>query len=174
MINIVENHAGIQSLSRSVLVDATAQYSHRLQRTIVLVAIDQTQSLHHLHAIVHAPKDRMLAIQPLRGRQRYEELRSVRVRARVGHRQNAGAAVLQIRMDLVGELLTVDTGAAATGAGRIAALDHEVADDAMEDGVVVVAATRQLGEIAARVGRMLPVQLDGDFAQAVITGIRAP
>lgn len=102
----------------------------------------------------------MLAVQPLGRRQRDEKLRPIRIGPRVGHRQDAGTAVLQIRMDFVGKLAAIDGGAAAPGAGRIAALDHEIADDAMEDGVVVVATSNQLGEIAARVRRVLPVQLD--------------
>lgn len=46
----------------------------------------------------------------------------------------------------------------------ITALDHEVGDDPMEDGVVVVPTGSQVRKVATRLWRMLPVQLDVDAA----------
>ena len=63
----------------------------------------------------------MLAVQPLRGRQRDEELRPVGVGPRVGHGEDAGARVLQVGVDLVVKRLAVDRRAAAAGASRVAA-----------------------------------------------------
>jgi hypothetical protein len=49
----------------------------------------------------------VLAVQPARHDRRDEELRAVRVLARVGHGQQAGAGVLELEV-LVLELLAVD------------------------------------------------------------------
>lgn len=91
----------------------------------------------------------MLSIQPGRRRQRDEELAPVRVGSGVCHAEYTGASVLQVIPNLVLELFTVDAGAAPSRTGRIAALDHEVRDDAVEDGVVVVVARCQGAEVLA-------------------------
>lgn len=65
---------------------------------------------------------------------------TVRVRSTVGHAQDASAGVLQVRANLVLELLAINRSAAATSASRIAALDHEVGDNAVEDGAIIVVA----------------------------------
>lgn len=52
-------------------------------------------------------------------------------------------------MDFVGELVAVDGAAAAPCAGGVAGLDHEVGDDAVDDGVIVVVALGEGGEIGA-------------------------
>ncbi len=91
----------------------------------------------------------MLPIQPGRRRQRDEELAPVRIRPAVGHAQDAGAGVLEGGVDLVVELVAVDGGAAAAGAGRVARLEHEVGDYAVKEEVVVVAAGGEGGEVFA-------------------------
>jgi len=65
---------------------------------------------------------------------------TVRVRSTVGHAQDASTGVLQVRADLVFELLSIDRSAAATSASRVTALNHEVRDNAVEDGAIVVIA----------------------------------
>ena len=77
-------------------------------------------------------EDDVLVVQPVRLLRRDEELRSVGARPRVGHREDAGLGVLQLEV-LVGKLLAVDGAAAGAVAIReVAALDHEVRDDAVE------------------------------------------
>lgn len=49
---------------------------------------------------------------------------------------------------------------------RIAALDHEVANDPVEDGSVVVPATSKLSEIPAGVRGMFPVKLNRNFTDS--------
>ncbi|KFY34535.1 hypothetical protein V494_06691 [Pseudogymnoascus sp. VKM F-4513 (FW-928)] len=95
----------------------------------------------------------MLPIQPRRGRQRNKELAAIRIGARVGHTQDASTRVLELGGYLVGELLAVDGGAAAAGAGWVAGLDHEGGDDTVDEQVVVVAALGEGGEVSARLGR---------------------
>lgn len=106
----------------------------------------------------------MVPIQPRRRRQRQKELAAVRAGPGIGHAENARARVLQVLADLVLKLFTVDAGAAAACACRIAALHHEVLDDAVEDGVVVVAARRESGEVFAGARRVGVVELHGDGA----------
>lgn len=60
--------------------------------------------------------------------------------------------------------LPVDGLSAAASARGVSSLDHKVLDDAVEDGVVVVAATRQLRDVPAGPGRVLRVQLHSKVA----------
>ena len=55
--------------------------------------------------------------------------------------------MLERRDELVLKLRSVDGCATASGAGRIATLDHEALDDAMEDHVVVFARLGQGGKV---------------------------
>src|SRR5581483_5860545 len=52
----------------------------------------------------------------------------------------------------------------AAGAGRVAALDHEVGDDAVEDDAVVEAVARELREVLDRLRRVVGIELDADRA----------
>ena len=71
-----------------------------------------------------------------------------------------GLVELAAALELVVELVA---GAAAAGAGRVAALDHEVGDDAVEDGAVVERAPLRSG--CARVRPLLlPVASPTKFA----------
>jgi len=72
--------------------------------------------------------------------------------------------VFEGRIDLVGELVPVDAAAAAAGAGRVAGLEHEGRDDAVEEDGVVVTLFCEGGEIRAGFGCMVGVQLEGDGA----------
>ena len=75
-----------------------------------------------------------------------------------------GYSTLQLGTDLILEFFTIDAAAAAARARRVAALDHEVGNDAVEDGAVVVAARGERREVLARLGRVLRVQLDDNGA----------
>jgi len=57
--------------------------------------------------------------------------------------------VRELRDDLVGESAAVDGRASAAGAGGVAGLDHEVADDAVAGDGVVVAGGGEGGEVVA-------------------------
>ena len=70
-------------------------------------------------------EDGVLPVEPLRRRQRDEELRPVRVWPRVCHGEDSCAGVLQLGVDLVLERLAVDGGAAAPRARGVAACKIE-------------------------------------------------
>ena len=63
-----------------------------------------------------------------------EELGAVGARAGIRHGQQERTVELQLRVELVLELVA---RAATTGAGRVAALDHELVNDAVENGAIV-------------------------------------
>src|SRR5205085_5613262 len=109
----------------------------------------------------HPAEDGVLAVEPRRLVQGDdEELRAVGAGASVRHRQ--GTAGHLVVVDLVLERVA---GTAAAGAGRVAALDHEVLDHAVEDHAVVEVVGRELAEVFDRLRRVVVEQLDGDVAE---------
>lgn len=62
-------------------------------------------------------------------------------------------------MYLVFELVAVDRAAASAGAGRIAGLDHEIGDDAVEYYVVVVAALGKACKVLAGLFALVEVEV---------------
>ena len=76
--------------------------------------------------------------------------------AGVGHREHAGLVVAQLGMELVGETVARTAGA---GAGRIAALRHEVLDHPVEDRAIVKSLAGQEDEIVDRARRLIGEQL---------------
>lgn len=106
----------------------------------------------------------MLSVQPRRRCQCDEKLGAVGVGAGVGHAENASAGVLQRWRNFVFELLAVYGFAASTGTSRIATLNHEVWNDAVEDKTVEVVALCERSEVFACLGRMVVVEFDRDEA----------
>src|SRR3954447_7817938 len=91
----------------------------------------------------HLTEDRVLAVE-VRGRaDGDEELGAVGARASVGHRQQVGAVEGELGVELVAELVA---GAAEALTEGVAALDHEAADDPVEDRAVV----QRVGRLLAR------------------------
>src|SRR5690606_32078162 len=88
---------------------------HNLVATLYLV--------NNILPLDNPAEDSVLAIKPGSFDVRNEELAAVRVGAGVGHRQNAGAAVLQAWIELVRKAVPGSTGA---GAERVSTLDHEI------------------------------------------------
>ena len=97
-------------------------------------------------ALDHFAENGVPAGEPRRGRNRDEELAAVGVGAAVGHGQLAGL-VEAVRRAL-GLILEAIAGAAHACARRVAALNHEVGNDAMEDGAV----EELVGRLGARAG----------------------
>ena len=80
----------------------------------------------------------VLAIEPRGLDGAEEELRAVGSGASVGHRKDTRAGVLKLEV-LIGELGPVDgLAAGARAVSEVAALDHEVGNDAVEGGALVV------------------------------------
>jgi hypothetical protein len=105
----------------------------------------------------------VLAGQPGGGGLGDEELRAVGVGPGVGHGQVAGPVEAARAAHLVLELVA---GAAPAGPERVAALDHEVGDDPVED--------RALVERAVLLGpgpRVTPDPLAGGQADEVLDGL---
>ena len=116
---------------------------------------------HDVHAFADLSEHGVVSVEMRRGRQRNEKLAAVRIRAGVGHREDAFGVVFELRMDFVGKGVT---GTSAAGACGIAALNHEAVDDAMEDAAVVKVLFGQLDEIRYGVGGLLIEKFDGEIA----------
>src|SRR5258705_12594116 len=99
-------------------------------RAIAIARLDAANPAHDIHPVHHFPEDGVAAVEGGRRRQRDEELAAIGVRTAVGHREDARLVLAQIRMKLVRKGIA---GSANPLAERIAALDHESVDDAMED-----------------------------------------
>jgi hypothetical protein len=67
----------------------------------------------------------------------------------------------EIRVDLIGKFVT---RAAASGAGRVTALDHEIRDNAVERDTVIVATFRKVQEGRAGHRHLGGVEGGGDIA----------
>mmetsp|Transcript_62884 Transcript_62884/g.167224 ORF Transcript_62884/g.167224 Transcript_62884/m.167224 type:complete len:247 (+) Transcript_62884:167-907(+) len=105
---------------------------HHLLAGLAPLAAHSLDRLDHVHALDHLAEDNVLAIEPrgLGGAQ--EELAAVGARARVRHREDARARVLE-REVLVGKLGAVDRLAArAVAPGEVTALAHELRNHAVE------------------------------------------
>ena len=81
----------------------------------------------------------MFAIEVRGGPVEDEELRCIGIFAFVGHGEDSARVVGEGGVEFVFEGFGPDGGAAAAGASRIAALEHEIPDGAVEGDVVVVA-----------------------------------
>ena len=136
----------------------------------------------HVHTLKNLAEDNVLAVEPLGLGGADEELGSVGVGAGVGHGQGAGAEVLAALSGegLVSELLAVDRLAtSAVLAGEVAALDHEVGNDAVEGGGLVVQglagaagsllASAQSAEVLGGLGASISEQLEDNAASGLAT-----
>lgn len=96
--------------------------------------------LDNIQALNNFAKDNVLVIQPGGLHRANEELRAVGIGASVGHWEDAGSGVLQAEV-LIGELVAIDgLASSAIVIGEIAALAHEVWNDAMETGALIAEA----------------------------------
>ena len=93
-----------------------------------------------------------------------EELRVVRVIGRLGHRDQAGAIVLQIDAELVFEIRQGRT--AGPVAVRVASLNHEVVDDSMENQPVVETFAGELFDALGHARSQIVKRGDQHFAVA--------
>src|SRR5437762_10418512 len=89
---------------------------------------------HDIHSLDNLSKHRVLAVQVRRGSQRDEELAAIRIRSRIGHRENAFSVVLQLWMNFIREPIARTPHSRSRG---IAALNHESIDHPVEDDPIV-------------------------------------
>jgi len=105
-------------------------------------------------------EDGVFAVEPIGCDVGNEKLTAVGVRAGVRHGQGADLMFVRIVFYFVLEPVT---RAAAAGPGRIAALDHEVGNHAMEDRAVVKFFAREKNEIVDRFRRVFGKEIAHDF-----------
>ena len=127
-------------------------HHHRLHDVADLGGLRDVDALDHVAEEVVVLRQLAAAVVD-----RDEELRAVRVRTGVGHRDRAQRVLTLHR--LVTELVA---RAAAAGALGAAALDHELRDHPVEREAVVVALPREADEVVHRVGRELRVEVHHD------------
>src|SRR5215211_1733649 len=122
-----------------------------LDRAIGSIGLDRLDRVDCIHPVGDAAEYGVLAVEPRRlGGGNDEELRAVRVRPRVGHRERAAHDLVLV--DLVLERVP---RSARPGALRAPALDHELGDRAVEDEPVVEAVAGQLAEVLDRLRRVV-------------------
>lgn len=93
---------------------------------------------HDIHALDHPTKDDMLAVQPGGDGGGDEELRAIGVGTSVGHGEKAGLGVLD-EEGLIREAGPIDgLATSAISIGEVSSLDHELWDDTVEAGALVV------------------------------------
>lgn len=117
------------------------------QRLIARTRPHASNLLDNIHTINHLPKHSVLPIQVRCSRKRNEELATIRPRPAVSHRHNARAGMEKRVVELVFEFSAPNRLAAATGAGGVAALEHEARDDAVEDYAVILAGVGEACEV---------------------------
>ena len=153
-----------------MLQDACVSDDDVVTRPVVLSRFDLAHRANHLHALLHTPEYRVLAVQPRCGCERDEELRRVRVAPAIRHAQNARARVLELRRQLaverpVGARILEDGFSPSSRPRGIATLHAHRLYDAVEDGSVVVPGPREVVEVFARARRVRAVQLDFDVTK---------
>jgi len=89
-------------------------------------------------------------------------LAAVGARTGVGHGKGA-AVVAQLDIGFILEAVAPNALAAAAGTGGVAALDHEVPDDAVKDQAVVVAVLRMCHEVLTGFRGLLRKETDGNI-----------
>ena len=110
-----------------------------LQRTITVISRGICNLIYHIHALNDLTESGIRAIQVRTGFVHDEELAACGIGMHSScHRQNA-FGMFQIIGHTVGSELTLDAvaGAAHTGAIGTSALDHETADDTVEDQTII-------------------------------------
>ena len=137
-----------------------------VERAVAVVGPRLLDLVDDVHAGADATEDGVQAIEPRAGiRGHDEELRAVRVRARIRHREHAALDPVLVRF--VSELVA---GPAGTRACRIPALNHEVRDHPVEDHPVVEALAGERDEVRHCLGRVVVEQFDLD--RALVSGER--
>lgn len=118
-------------------------------------------SIHNVHTRGYLSEHRMASVQVRLWGVRDEELASVGVRARVGHRNHATVVLEGVLVELILELVARSATARARG---VSALDHKVFDHAVKGDFVVEPIIREEDEVVHRVWRVLGVKFEFNYA----------
>ena len=119
-----------------LLLDLDGGDHDRLNRTVVAIRSGRRNCLNDLLGILSGDlTEDGVAVVQVRGRSnRDEELGTIGAGASIRHSQQEGAVKLELRVELVSELVA---GAATAGTRGVAALNHETIDDTVEGGAIV-------------------------------------
>ena len=105
-----------------------------LHRPVAGAGLRLPNPVDNVHAFDYLPEDRVLPVEEIVVGKVDEELGAARVGPGICHGDRTAV------VPVAGGELVLDrvTGSAPAGAGGIAALDHEAADDPVEDGAVII------------------------------------
>src|SRR5438552_3861575 len=117
------------------LIDRDAIDHDIIDRAILRTRWDRGDPLDDVVTLDNLTEDGVATVQPRRLRDRDEELATVGVRPGIGHGQTTGS----VERGSAWRTLIFESVARASRSGsrRVASLDHEVLDHAMEDGAFV-------------------------------------
>ena len=124
--------------------------------------LDAFEFFHDVHAFSDFAEDGVVHVEPWGGCGGDEELAAVGAGAGVGHGEKSWLIKFDIAGAFVFEVFAPDGFAAAPGSGRVAALDHELLNDAVKDHVVVIAALAVGGEVFAGLWRDVVKEIECD------------
>ena len=117
-----------------------------------------------IHAVDDFTEDGVVHVEPRSRDGCDEELAAVGAGACIGHGQKTRAVKGELADALILKVFAPDGLPAAACAGRIATLDHELFNDAVEDDAVVVAVFRVCAEVLASEWCDIVEQLEFDAA----------
>ena len=109
-----------------------------IKRLVALVGLDLFDGKSDVLAARDAAEDGVLPIKPRRLDARDEELRSIRIRPRIRHAHGEGAIVAKRFVDLILKLAAPDRLPSRPIPERVAHLQHELRDDAVDDCPFIV------------------------------------
>ena len=112
-------------------------------------------------AFDHFAEYGMAVVQMGGGPEGDEELRAAGIGSGIGHRQDAWAIMLQVRMKFIREIVT---GAATAGSGGVAALNHEAVDYPVENDAIIESLGCKVDEVFSGNGSFAFEQFDFEYA----------
>src|SRR5450759_329461 len=126
----------------------------------ILAGITACDSVNHVHAAGNLPKNGEAAVQGWHRYKRDEELAAVGIAAGIGHGNHPGFVEFQVAV-LVDKFIS---GAAAAGAGWVAALGHEILKYPVKRSAIKVSLARQEDKTIERDGGFGGVELNHKLA----------
>lgn len=121
--------------------------------------------LHHANAVqdsdslTHSAKNSVFPIEPLCWSQSKKKLTPISVWTCISHGQDTSASKFKLRMQFIFKMLAKYTSTPSTCSCWVSALHHEVLNDSVKFGIIIVASSRQFSEVLASIWGMIPIQL---------------